>query len=222
MQQEKDKTKAASAKIKFNLPATSKAIKLPKFQPKIRKLRNGNYAEQDILDYRNQIKPLDSTYKSLGNFVLELDLETIWEVIFADQALQPWDRAKGENETKLRRVANWEKPVIEKMMGRKVLAERTTVFESNFKDFLSQTIAAPFFFEMQRSYLTVKAENAIIINQIATGSGFKISKHYDIEHIIEIYQPDPKVNQSVISVQYKNYWPNGAAFYEWPVQNSIE
>ena len=52
-------------------------------------------------------------------------------------------------------------------------------------------------------------------------TGFKIAEHFDIESIIEVYQPDPDVKQSIITLLYLQNWPKGAAFYEWPIQTAL-
>mmetsp|Transcript_21814 Transcript_21814/g.26895 ORF Transcript_21814/g.26895 Transcript_21814/m.26895 type:complete len:81 (-) Transcript_21814:645-887(-) len=79
------------------------------------------------------------------------------------------------------------------MRDKKVLAERKAVFESKFNSFLNKAVAAPYFFELQKTFVTEKAENAIVVEMLAMASGFKIAAKYSVRTIIEVYQPDSAV-----------------------------
>ena len=111
-------------------------------------MRNGNYKEADLLAYRHEMPINDDSILIAGEVVVDLDVETIWDVLFDDSGNQPWDAAKASLEHELRRLDKWEQPKLKSFRDRPVLAQRSTLFESTFNWNSSRFVAmSPFFLE---------------------------------------------------------------------------
>lgn len=110
---------------------------------------------------------------------------------------------------------------MENWKGLPILAERRILYESTLKGYMTRLLALPIFIENQKSYLTERAENAIVLHQFAMANGFNSANNYDIESIIEVYQPDLEVAQSVITLQFKHDWFNGVAIYEHLLKDEL-
>ena len=77
-------------------------------------------------------------------------------------------------------------------------------------------------FEIQKTFLTEKAENALVIETLSMATGFKIAKKYDVRTLIEIYMPAPEIKQSVVRMSYIQEWSEGPAFWEIPIKNEVD
>ena len=204
------------------VPDTSARVKLPLYVPRFGKTRDGSYNEQDLKDYVRAI-PLQGEFKEVGVFVIEGSIDDVWDLFFVDNAIMRWDSVKGSFEKSLKEVSDWFQPKQEQYMGKKVLAERKTLYESTFTGHLARLSGAAIFYELQKTFLLQKAQNSLIIETFSIATGFKIAEKYTVQQVIELYKPDPEVNQTVLRVSWNNEWTDGGpAFYERPVYEQVQ
>ena len=167
--------------------------------------------------------PLQGECKEVGVFVMEGSIDDVWDLFFVDNAIMRWDSVIGSFEKSLKEVSDWFQPKQEKYRGQKVLAERKTLYESTFSGHLAKLSGAAIFYELQKTYLLQKAKNSLIIETFNIATGFKIAENYTVQQVIEVYKPDPEVEQTVLRVSWNNEWTNGGpAFYERPVYEQVQ
>ena len=202
-------------------PPTSEAITLPTFTSAQGKNSEGKYAVADMLSFMSQM-PIETNHRLCGEYVLPLDVPTVWDLLFDDNAVMHWDGAKMELEHSIKEHSFWVESLTKPYNGKRVLAELSTIYESTFKSFLAQISGSTIFYELQKTYLTEKAENALVLHQVAKASGFKAADSYTIKSIIEVYQPDSAVEQSVLRLTWNNDWKKGTKVYEWAIRWELE
>ena len=183
------------------------------FSPPIDLPAKFNPTSDKLLDFIDRV-PIEAGFETSGTQVLPFDLETAWGIFFDEKAPLPWDSVKAGLEYQVKKYDDWTAPTLKKFKGKPVLAESKVIYESQFHGFMVQKMAANIFFEIQTTYLTEKAENAIVMHKVALASGFVAAKHYKVLNTVEIYQPDMDVEKCVVRLTYKNDWNPEPAIWE--------
>ena len=172
----------------FKEPETSKPIELPAFKTRFGRLPDGNYTDGDLQDYVKKM-PLRPGWLECGTYAINADMDVIWNLVFSDKASLTFESVKATFEHKLDQQTAWFEPTIGSLGGRPVLAERKTVFESKFSHMLVKPLVGMqvYHFELQKTFLTLKAENALVVETLSMATGFKIAEKYSVRTMIELY-----------------------------------
>ena len=91
-------------------PDTGPAIELQaEFKPKTAKKKGKLYDENELYKFVRKID-LEKNFKLGASIVLDVDIDSAWDLFFSSDAILPWDSAKGTLELGVRKATPWGPP----------------------------------------------------------------------------------------------------------------
>ena len=102
-EKDKPKKKGQAKPKKFKVPDNGHAISLPEFKPESGKKKGGTYYDSELLDYLKSMPAVGrSDFETVGGIVLDLNIDQVWNALFADSALLPYTTPRKKTVQKVR------------------------------------------------------------------------------------------------------------------------